>query len=342
MPPFEQSPQKKELRELSPEEIRNHFEANRISSDASFAPIYSTYQDDMDRVQRMKESHEKGEHDEIGFFGEALISSCIENGALGSSITARGTNPYDDFLHGADVVVETTSKQQRDPVVASVDITVSQQAPGTQARSSFESGGVVYKNGLESKIARIKKHIEFVASIPRQDAIDISAWLQSGGLSQKRTRENEHFFDIAEKIMLLKYYKNPSTSEEPNKPHYVLAGPQIALSIDRSFVNKVFTGTQKDKALNDINALIQVQTPMAVTLITQYVEDLARTLSKKGQAPNLFFDMTRAACKAWELTFDTEQNKMRIERAVKQCLTDPELKKQVQTYQGALVKGFSL
>lgn len=327
---------------FSPENVRKNFEENRIQPDGvSFAPLYSTFADDMKRTQAIEQVYkQESEKDELGFLGEALVFTCIEKGALGNHITARGTSQYDDFFHGADVVIESKGKQQRDPIVSSIDVTLSQQALGHTSSSKFEMEGLVQVVGLEKKLERVKRHIEYISKYPRERAVDMSAWLQSGGLSQAKTKTNEGKFKEAESLMLLKYYKNPATSEDPHKPHFVLAGPQIVLSIDRAFVNKVFNGNQKEKAVKDVDALIQAEVPFAITMITKYVEDLARDLTKRNQAPNLFFDMMRASCRAWELTLSTEQNQLRLEKAIQVCLKDPELKKQIMYYQQTLNKAF--
>lgn len=326
---------------LSPEVLKKNYEQKRINTDEGFAGLYSTYKDDMERAANLKESFDRQTgQDELGFYGEALIFSCIERGALGTTITARGTNLYDDLFHGADIVIESKAKQQRDPIVSSIDVTLSQQAPGSSNTSKFENnenGNIV---GLEKKLERVKKHLDYIARYPREKAVEISAWLQSGGLSQARKQSNEKYFEEAEKLMLLKYYKNPTTSEDPNKPHFILAGPQVVLSVDRSFVNKSLQANQKDKAIKDIDTLIQAEVPFGVAIITQYLDGLAKELSLHGQAPNLFFDMTRAACRAWELTFATEQNQLRLEKAIQVCLKDPDLKKQIMYYQATLHKAF--
>lgn len=326
---------------VTPEMVVANFEAKRIHPDAKFGQLYSTFADDMARTDRVKKMYEaQPNQDQFGFLGEALVFSCIENGALGTGITARGTSPYDDLFHGADVAIESKGRQQRDPIVSSIDVTLSQMALDARQMSPFEAEGVVNEIGLEKKLERVKRHIAEVARYPRERAVDMSAWLQSGGLSQPKTKDNFGKFEEAEKLMLLKYYTNPATSEDPNKPHFVLAGPQVVLSIDRSFVNKAFSGNNQQKAINDINALIQAEVPFAVGMITRHAEDLAKDLNRRGQSPNLFFDMLRASCRAWELTFTTEQNQLRLQNAIQTCLKDPELKKQIMYYQSTLSKSF--
>ena len=280
---------------ITAEAIKKNFETKRINPDLSFGNLYSTYQDDMDRASRLNERYEQqSERDELDLLGEAIVFASIEKGALGEKVTARGTSMYDDFFHGADIVIESKARQIREPIISSIDVTVGQQAPGAVIKSAFEVEGMVYEVGLEKKLERIKRHIDILAGYSNNDAIEVSAWLQSGGLSQSRNKQNERYFDKAEKLMLLKYYKNPHTSDDPDKPHFVIAGPQIVVSLDRAFVNKVFNSNQQDKAIKDINTLIQVEVPFAIGAITEYVDTVAK---RKGQT-NLLLDMMRVACRA--------------------------------------------
>ena len=108
---------------ITPEAIKNNFENKRINSDPSFGNLYSTYQDDMDRASRLKERYEQEtERDELGLLGEALVFASIEKGALGEKVTARGTNMYDDFFHGADIVIESKARQIREPIISSIEL----------------------------------------------------------------------------------------------------------------------------------------------------------------------------------------------------------------------------
>ncbi len=311
---------------VTPEQALDVFNQNRIKAEQhSFGPLYSTFNDDQARVNNLQVEYEKAvDKDKEGPLGEALVFMRIQQGALGNQITTRGTSLYDDFFHGADLVIESKARQMRDPIVSSVDVTVSQQALGETRREGIG----IMEVGFDKKVERVKKHIDLLAKLSQRDAIEISAWLQSGGLSQARTKANEKMFDEAERLMLLKYYTNPSTSEDPNRPHFVLAGPQVVVSIDRSFVNKVFHGDNQEKALRDIDLLLQTQVPFSVLMLKQYIE----SLKKQGKG-NVFLDGNLVACRAWELTFDNEIYQAKLQKALQECTRDPQLRQQVGYYQ---------
>lgn len=324
----EYPPQQKSLEtmDLTQEKVLRIFEENRIKAEPdSFSSMYSTFQNDQDRVANLRNRYEQDTNkDQEGPLGEALVFLRIQQGALSPHITSRGTHLYDDFFHGADLVIESKARQLRDPIVSSVDVTVSQQALGETKRDD----GFVPELSFDKKVTRVKRHIDEVARLSQRDAIEISAWLQSGGLSQPRTRVNEKMFDVAEKLMLLKYYKNPTTSDDPDRPHFVVAGPQIVVSIDRSFVNKVFHGNDQEKALKNIDLLLQAQVPFSVLILKQYIE----SLKKRGQG-NVFLDGNLVACRAWELTFDNEIYQAKLQRALQECNRDPQLREQISYYQ---------
>lgn len=324
----EHSPQQQnpEAMRLTPENVLRFFEENRIQAEPdSFSSMYSTFQDDQVRVANLRTQYEQvANRDQEGPLGEALVFLRIQQGALSPQITSRGTHLYDDFFHGADLVIESKARQLRDPIVSSVDVTVSQQALGETKRVD----GVAPELGFDKKVTRVKHHIDEVARFSQRDAIEISAWLQSGGLSQLRTKANEKMFDVAERLMLLKYYKNPPTSDDPDRPHYVDAGPQIVVSIDRSFVNKVFHGNDQEKALRNIDLLLQAQVPFSVLILKQYIE----SLKKRGYG-NVFLDNNLVACRAWELTFDNEIYQAKLQRALQECNRDPQLRQQISYYQ---------
>ena len=146
----------------TPEVICEHFEKNRIGEDPMFEHLYAEYQNDMAKVKNLREVYEKTRGpDNVGFLSEAVVYRCIEQGALGSGITARGTHVYDDYYHGADIVIESTSRQVRDPIVGTIDVTVNQENIHARDMKGYESFAHERELGFEKKIERIKKHIKY-------------------------------------------------------------------------------------------------------------------------------------------------------------------------------------
>lgn len=321
--------------------VKKNYEAKRITADPIFSSLYSEYEHDMKRAEHLKQMysshHESSET--LGSTGEALVFTCIDKGALGSHVTARGTNLYDDYYHGADMVIESTSRYMRDPIISAVDVTLNQKDVNAPRRESFHSEQPLQEIGFEKKLERIKRHITYLAEIPDNKAVELSAWMQRGGLREKRNASNEKKFQEAEKLMLLKYYKNPKTVENPDQPHFVVSGPQIVLSVDSMFVNKVFSteGSQQQKAVEALSTLIQAQVPLSIGMLKQYVEDVANSARAKGLGTNLFFASYRAACMAWEGTFLDETYQVRLDRAIKECMLDADLSKQLQYFQKTLM-----
>ncbi len=340
---FQQQPKQATLEgmHLTPEVVRRRFDESRIPLDGSFSALYSNFQDDIARTDNMKKVFEQElVKERSGSVAEALVFSCIKDGALGSKITARGSSLYDDLFKGADIIIESGVRQMRDPIISSIDVTTHQQNIADPGYSAFEKGGVIEEVGLDKKLRRVKRHLHSIADISSEEAIGLNAWIQSGGLSQKRGSNNEKFFRKAEEVMLLKYYKNPTSSDEPDKPHAVLAGPQIVVSLDSIFVNKVFQGSSQEKALKDVSMLLQAEVPFAVAVMSQYLEKKAVEMRRKGKNSNIFFDMTRSATKAWELSFDDSIYQHRVQEALQYCLKDRQLSQQLGVYRNSMMEEF--
>jgi hypothetical protein len=312
---------------LTPENLIQDFERKRIQASPNlFSDLYSAFEDDQGRANNLRDLYEQEGNNEVkkdGQLAEAIVLHCIEKGALGSNITTRGASLYDDYFHGADLVIESKGGQARDPIVSSVDVTISQE--NVANRNIGHTSPFV---SFDKKIERVKRHIDILANLSSSDAINISAWVNSGGLSHPTTSENKNMFALAEKLMLLKYYTNQETGEDPNRPHAVMAGPQIVISVDRSFTNKVFGGNNQEKSLKDISTLLQLEVPFFVVMITQYMD----SLQKKGKR-NLFFDQNLAACKAWGHTFSTDVYEVRLKKALEECMKDSHLREQFSYYQ---------
>lgn len=328
------------------EVVKNNYEQKRIVADPVFHSLYSDYEKDMEKASELKKyfSEHSNDLESLGADGEALIFTCIDKGALGSNITARGTNIYDDYYHGADMVIESSSKQLRDPIVSAIDVTLNQRNINTVNKSAFEGGKVEQEIGFEKKLERIKRHIDYLASMSDNYAVELSAWIQRGGLTEKRSNLNAKKFDDAERLMSLKYYKNPKNSEDPDRPHFVSGGPQIVVSVDNMFVNKVFSteGEQQKKSVDGLSSLLQVEVPMSIAVLKEYVEKIAIIKRSKNVGTNLFFASYRAACLAWEETFSNEQYQFRLEKAIKECNQNPDLRAQLQYFQRTLQKSFGI
>lgn len=326
---------------LTKENVLANFSKNRIGNDpAAFSLLYSNFDDDMARVEALKRLDSGSNENGLGFVAEALVYTCIERGALGK-FHARGTNQYDDRIKKVDMVVEGGHLE---PSLCTIDVTTSQSSLNLSS-SFLDEKQIKLLATLEKKLSRITDHVNFLASIPSEEAIEISSWIQQGGLATPRTDSNKHYFDTAEKIMLLKYYKNPKGSVDEYKPRAVFSGPQSIISIDQVFVNQVFStdGLHHKQAVENISNLIQVEVPLSIAMLKHYVEELAKKkiAEKKGEGTNLFFDSYRASCRAWEGVFSDGVYQVRIQRAIKACHANPALRAQLQYYQKVLQARFA-
>ncbi len=346
----EKQPQQSQLEGMShytPEVVRENYERNRIVADESFSGLYSEYVKDMERVKALHQTYENkdGGKEGLGFDAEALVFTCIEKGALGNNITARGTSLYDDYYHGADLIIESRAQQVRDPIISAVDVTINQKNIHTNSNEYFKTTEND-KVGFEKKLDRVKKHINLLANLSDNEAVELSAWLQSGGLTRERNRFSESKFRRAEELMLLKYYKNPKHGDNPDLPHFVASGPQIVASIDTLFINKVFSTSNDEvlhnKAVDILASILQAEVPLSVVMLNDYVEKVANSSRLRGLGTNLFFASYRAACKAWEETFSSDQYQMRMKRAIQTCNQDREAKRQLQDFMNTLQKSFDL
>lgn len=332
----------------SPEIVLENFKSKRIVADAAFTGIYSEYNNDMQRTHSLHTAHQEkmDGREMLGFAAEALIFTCIEKGALGNTISARGTSDYDDLFHGADMVIESTAKQLRDPIVSTVDVTINQNNIQSNVMRPRVPGKMEVKLGLDKKLERVVRHINLLANMSDNEAVALSAWLQSGGLSGVRNNSNDNKFRRAEELMLLKYYKNPKNGDHPDEPHFVLSGPQVVLSVDTLFVNKVFSTTSNEivhkKAIENLSNILQVEVPLFVIELNAFVEKVADNYGKRGKGTNLFFAQYRAACRAWQETFDAPDYQARVTQALKVCMSDKDSGTQVREFAKTLEKSFGV
>jgi hypothetical protein len=334
---------------ITPEALLKNFNDKRIVADpALFGPLYSEYNEDMKEVARLGrifEAQREGQGEDVSALGEAVIFRCIEQSTLGSQITARGGSLFDDYHKGADIIIEGKARQQREPIISTVDVTLSQKSidAGTPNPNRFakkEGPG----DGLEKKIGNIKDHVAKLAKIPDNRAVKIAGWIQGGGLKEKRVPRNEEYFKEVEKLILLKYYKNPVTSEKPNEPHAVFSGPKIVISLDTPFINRVIHNepSRQKKALEDVVDLLQVEVPFSIAALHTYLEKVAAEEQKHGKGTNLFFAQYRAACIAWVDVFNSDIANNRSEEALKRCLSDPQKAKQIQIFMKTVLDTFGI
>ncbi len=272
-------------------ELFSTMEKSRIPAGIEFSDIYSEYTHDMERTDHLKELYEKDSPEtQLGKKGEALIFSLLTESALNEHLQFRASHPYDDFFHGVDMLVE--AKNQKNPAVATIDVTLNQEDIKGASRRGSECAEA-RPVGLDKKLERIRGHIDYLSNFDPTHARNLSVWLNSGGLHEPRTKENERFFKDAEKVFLVKYYKTPEHSEEPLKPTYVIGGPQAVISIDTVFINKALQGDFEAKEI--IRALSLLEFGYGVHTIQEYLDKKAR--SKPGR--NLFFDTYYTETKTW-------------------------------------------
>ena len=200
-----------------PEELLRKFEAARIEPETGFKDVYSDYQKDQGRVASLQEKFQGREQEKseesLGPVGEALVYDRIKSGIFGAGISARPASLYDDYFHGADLLVEAAHFQE--PVVSTVDVTLNQEdIKGVLRRPHFSAEENPRPIGLNGKLGRIKKHIDYVANINPGTARSLGAWLQGGGLHERQTDANREYFKMAERGMLVKYYVSPESADE--------------------------------------------------------------------------------------------------------------------------------
>jgi hypothetical protein len=334
---------------ITPEALLKNFNDKRIVADpALFGPLYSEYNEDMNEVARKGRIFAKqreGQGEDVSALGEAVVFRCIEQSMLGSQITARGASLFDDYHKGADIIIEGKARQQRDPIISTVDVTLNQKSidadtPNPNRSAKKEGPG----DGLEDKIGKIKYHVTNLTKIPDNRAVKIAGWIQGGGLKEIKTEKNKVYFDAVKDLILLKYYKNPPTSEKPNEPHAVFSGPKIVISLDAPFINRVIHNepSRQKKALEDVVDLLQVEVPFSIAALHTYLEKVAVEEQKNGKGTNLFFAQYRAACIAWFDVFSSEIANNRFEEALKRCLSDPQKAKQIEIFKNTVLDSFGI
>lgn len=226
----------------------------------------------------------------LGKAAEALIFLLLRDHSINDTLQFRPTSRYDDFLHGADVIVEPLHASLQG--LATLDITINQEdIKGRNVRDPMarEARPV----GLEAKLARTKRYTDHIASYDSGAARKLLGWINSGGLREKRTKENSRAFDDAERLFLMKYYKTSETSDQPHKAGYIIGGPQTVISVDTVFVNRALQGQGNAKEVLADIALLEFMYCIAAE--KHYLDKL---LSKR-EISNVFFDGHYAMIDGW-------------------------------------------
>ncbi len=278
------------------EEVRDalieKFEKERIVAGDEFSGIYSEYAHDIARTEQLKAIYDNNNSPEesLGKKGEALIFSLLTEGTLNKHLQFRASHPYDDFFHGVDMLVE--AKNQKNPAVATIDVTINQKDIKGISRQGSEMAET-RPVGLDEKLARIRKHIDYLSNFDPGHARTLSVWLNSGGLHQLRTEGNKRSFADAEKVFVVKYYKTPEDSDEPLKPTYVIGGPQAVISMDNIFINRALQGNEEAKEM--VRALSLLEFAYGIHTIQKYLNEQAQSKPSR----NLFFDTYYIETNAW-------------------------------------------
>jgi hypothetical protein len=278
-----------------------NFEGQRIVPDESFREVYSDYGNDMERVGNLAEIYEGNSPDQqFGKVAEALVFSLLTKHPVNEHVSFRPTSLYDDYLHGADILVEP--RNTRVQSVAAIDITTNQEdIKGVQRRGG--PIGEARPVGLEAKLQRTQRYTDHLASFDSSLARDLSAWMESGGLYQPRTKQTEPYFKFAERLFLMKYYKAPDFDPEPGRPGFVIGGPQAVISLDTMFINRALQG---NKEAGDLVADLSVlEFAYCIQAEQQYLDDKVR----KSKLRNIFFDTHYSKVKAWSNILDKPELK---------------------------------
>lgn len=277
--------------EVPTQSLIEGYESERIVSGQEFANIYSQYDRDMRTVEQLDQKYGAGLPDaKIGKVAEALVFDLLIKHEINNHLLIRPTSQYDDYCHGADLLIEPRNSPVQ--AVAALDITINQQDIKGVARQ-FGPAADTRPIGLEKKLLRSREYTDYISGIDSTKARDISAWIQSGGLYERRDYNNEKFFRDSEKLFLLKYYVSPETADNPGKLGNVIGGPQAIISIDQLFINKALQGDRSAKQL--IGDLSVLEFAYCVEAEQDYLDRKV----KEGKHKNIFFDTHYSKVKAW-------------------------------------------
>jgi hypothetical protein len=320
------------LKQENPQQLVEQFEESRIHADQDFRSLYTDFDSDMLRTEQLKAEFETPDTQEsLGKVAEGLIFSLMRDGRVGEHLDFRAAHPYDDYCHGVDVIVEPKRKSL--PALATFDITINQEDIKWRERQG-STHAEVRPSGLEGKLERSKNYIDHLAQFDAGAARDLSSWLRSGGLHEKRTPQNRALFEEAEKALLVKYYRTPELSEEPNRPGFVIGGPRAIISVDTLFVNKALQGN--DRAKDMLRAISFVEFVAGIQAEQRYLKKLVDIQSKR----NLLFDTHYSQVEAWSLILNQPEIGGLVDTYVSKYQRDPDFYKQLAYYTGALDRSF--
>jgi len=291
MPNFELTPTNENV-----DRLISRFEDRRIKPEKEFADLYYEYGDDMARTEQIGAVYDE-QHAEVklGKAAEALVFSELLKHEAGQHFDIRPTSHYDDYFHGVDLLIEPRNAPLQS--LASIDITINQE----DIKGTHRSSGQYAEErpvGLEKKLLRSRAYTDRLANLDATHARDLSAWIGSGGLHEKKTADNKRYFSEAERLFLMKYYTAPDSSNEPNKPGFVIGGPQAVISIDSVFVNKALQGNKS--AATTIGDLALLEFVSCVQAEQEYLDSIVK--HKKDR--NIFFDTHYSKVRSWSHIFD--------------------------------------
>lgn len=308
------------------------YESHRIEPVQEFAGIYSQYDRDMKRVEQLDQRYGASLPDaQMGKVSEALIFDLLTKHEINNHLLIRPTSTYDDYCHGADLLLEPRNSPIH--AVAALDITTYQQDIKGMARQ----GGPESETrpvGLEKKLIRSREYTDYISGMDSSKARDLSAWIQSGGLHERRDNNNEQLFREAEKLFLLKYYVSPETAEDPGKLGNVIGGPQAIISIDEVFVNKALQGDKSAKQL--IGDMSVLEFAYCIQAEQEYLDRKV----KEEKHKNIFFDLHYSKVRAWSNIFNKPELQELTEHMVTKNQGTREFREQLGYYANTFTKVF--
>ena len=315
-----------------PVQLIERFEQSRIPAGEDFKSVYTDFDSDMLRTEQLKAEFETPDTQEsLGKVAEGLIFSLMRDGKVGEHLDFRATHPYDDYCHGVDVIVEPKRKSL--PALATFDITINQEDIKWRERRGSDLD-VIRPSGLEGKLQRAKKYIDHLSRFDAGEARELYGWLNAGGLHENHTSQNRNLFNKADDALLVKYYRSPESSEEPNRPGFVIGGPRAIISVDTLFVNKALQGN--DRAKDMLQAISFIEFVAGIQAEQKYLERLVRNRSDR----NLLFDTHYAKVSAWSRILNQPEMSDLAEGYVRTYQRDTDFQQQLGYYTGILGKIF--